>query len=225
MNDCVTALRQSARARMRIILAICAAFIAALTAMSDARAHQTVNGVWTYRYFTRNDDGAAWANCNNDWDPNVWIDPLNIINYRWGEWSRMNLHYEWETDWGWTDLGGPQVTCITTDGQNYSPNGQSDQQGGHGTGSRAHFRLFAAGHVHPDVEFKWSVLDVHHEACCAHDPDEDWETWESHIGFEIWNNHEVYWDEYFRRGAGPWRGLWDSGSVTRVGGLHNGAYN
>lgn len=186
-----------------------------------AGAHQTVNGVWTYRYFTRDDDSSAWSNCQNNAGH---IDPLNIITYQWGEWARMFGHFDNETHWGPTSLGGAQVSCITTDGANYSPFGMNDQQGGHGTATRAHFRDFAAGHLHPDVQYKWGVLDVHHEGCCAHDPDEDWETWESHIGFEIGAAHNIYWDEYVRQGGMYWRGFWDSGAVTRVGGLHNGVY-
>lgn len=208
----------SSRGFVLIVLAAC---LAVSTLVETANAHQTVNGVWTYRYFTRDDSGSAQSNCQNNAGL---IDPLNIITYQWGEWARMHTHLANETDWEPTWFGSGQVTCITTDGANYSTHGQDEQQGGHGTSTRAHFRIFAAGHNHDDVQYKWGVLDVHHEGCCAHDPDEDWENWETHLGGEIGVAHNIYWDEYVRQGAMYWRGFYDSGAVTRVGGLHYGAY-
>jgi len=185
-----------------------------------ARAHQVApNGVWTYRYFTRAAEGTPYSDCN---DNTGHVDPLNIINYYLGEAGRMYTHYASETHFGGTGIGSHQVSCITTDGSNYTTNPQYDQQAGHGTISRAHFRLFTAGHLHEDPWYKWSVMDVHHEGCCQHDPDEDWENWEGHIALEIsWPaGHNIYWDEYYRQGGMMWRGFWDNGSVTRIGGEH-----
>jgi len=93
--------------------------------------------------------------------------------------------------------------------------------------TRAHLRIFPAGHLHLDLWDKWSTADVHHEAlgCCpSHYIDEDWELWENHYASEMAPAHNIYPDTYDRLAAGYWRGYFDNGDVTRVGGLHNGTY-
>lgn len=194
-----------------------------LTILEEARAHQTVNGVWTYRYYTRASGGSASTDCNAGSLPGA-VDPLNIIGYRWGEGVRIDDHIRLETNYGDTIVGSAQVTCITTNGTTYSTNLMFNDQTDATVQNRAHFRSFTAGHTHTDNEFKWSVFDVHHEGCCEHDPNDDWETWESNLGWDMSLHHNIYFDEYVRVAPGLWRGWWDSGAVTRIGGLHDGVY-
>ena len=79
------------------------------------------------------------------------------------------------------------VGCYTV-----SDNQEFDDQEGHGSfynGFRAHFRIWYAPHSHSSVVDKWSTIDAHHEKTCictkVHVIDEDWETWEYHIGSEL----------------------------------------
>lgn len=219
--------RMAARALHRqppvLALVTSTLLLLALSAASDARAHQTVNGVWTYRYYTRADDSDASANCNAGSLPGA-VDPLNIIAYRWGEGVRMHSHFRRDTNYGNTIVGSPQVTCITTNGTEYTTNPMFNQATNATIQNRAHFRSFTAGHEHADHEFKWSVYDVHHEGGFTHDPNDDWESWEVDLAAQMHPEHEVYYDFYERVAPGLWRGFWDSGTVTRIGGLHNGRY-
>jgi hypothetical protein len=219
--------RRSDRRAWVLFLAALGAGIAALSwnlsFTSDARAHQTVNGVWTYRYYTRSDNSDAYWDCNAGSLPGA-VDPLNIIGYRYGEGLRMHDHLRVETDYGDTSIGSNQVTCVTVDGEGYWTNLMFGDQSNNTFWYRGHFRSFTAGHSHDDIEFKWSVFDVHHEGCCEHDPNADWEDMETDLGTQMSGPHNIYWDEYVRVANGFWRGWWDNGAVTRIGGLHYGGY-
>jgi hypothetical protein len=194
-----------------------------------ASAHlQLSSGTWTWRYYTRaqgsNQDAQCEANTGR-------LDPTNIIIYQYGEWSRINGHLNDETHWSyWNPTPATtQVICTTTDGSNFNQQVQKDDQKGHVQfDDQAHFRIFPAGHTHDALASKWSVLDVHHEDfnLSTHVINEDWETWENHIvGIgEIGGAHNIYADYYYRAPAGDWRGFYDNGLVTRVGGLHDGKY-
>jgi hypothetical protein len=194
----------------------------------SAHAHLKLSdGTWTWRYYTRDQGSNQDAECENNTGK---TDPTNIININYGEWSRMNGHYETETHWGYWNISTSQVICITSDGSNWNQQAWKDDQDAHSTitGEQAHFRIFPAGHNHDDIAAKWSVLDVHHESLSTsgHKPNEDWEKWENHIvGInEIGEHHNIYTDYYYRVPAGDFRGQYDNGLITRVGGLHDGNY-
>jgi hypothetical protein len=109
-----------------------------------------------------------------------------------------------------------------------------DDQEGHGSWDctclvRAHFRIWYAPHSHSNIIDKWSTIDVHHEhveaSASIHYIDEDWETWEYHIGSEFGAaGHNFYYDYWARQGGQYLQGFYDDGYITRVGGLHNGSY-
>jgi hypothetical protein len=211
-----------------VLLLQALAVLTALSIVGQAQAHQLApNGAWTYRYYTRANDSSAYINCNSGSLPGA-VDPLNIIGYRYGEGVRMHRHLTQDQDsnYGHTLVGSDQVTCVTTDGQGYGTNVMFDQAANASVWNRGHFRSFTAGHWHDDIEFKWSVFDFHHEgACCVHDPNDHWETWEEDIAWRMYPEHNIYWEEYARVGPGNWRGpYYDSGAVTRIGGLHGGGY-
>lgn len=197
--------------------------------LEAARAHLTLtDGTWTWRYYTRTQGTGQDTQCENNTGK---VDPTNIIIYQYGEWSRINGHLNDETHWSyWNPVpASTQVICTTTDGINYNQQVQKDDQKGHQQfDDQAHFRIFPAGHVHDATASKWSVLDVHHEDfnLSTHVINEDWEKWENHIvGItEIGAHHNIYADYYYRVPSGDFRGFFDNGLITRVGGLHDGNY-
>jgi hypothetical protein len=197
--------------------------------VGSAQAHlQLSDGTWTWRYYTRSQASGQDTHCENNTGK---VDPTNIIVYQYGEWSRINGHLNGETHWSyWNPVPATtQVICTTTDGANFNQQVQKDDQKGHVEfDDQAHFRIFSAGHSHSANSAKWSVLDVHHEDfnLQTHVINEDWETWENHIvGIaEIGGSHNIYHDYYYRVPAGDFRGFFDNGLVTRVGGLHDGNY-
>lgn len=142
----------------------------------------------------------------------------------------MYGHLSNETHFGPQWLGSAQDICANNNPESDAWHGHDmvDQQTGHGNyGTRAHFRMWYAVHSHSIVEDKWSVIEPHHEAlvCCPdHQPDEDWELWEWHVENEIGANHNHWPDYWYRWPAGNFRGFFQTGYVTRVGGLHNGNY-
>jgi hypothetical protein len=215
------------RRRTRALVFVLAAAVSATALLGTpavASAHLTyTQSLWTYRYYTR---GAGDPQCNVD-SHNL-LDPLNIVTYQYGEAARMFDHIMNETDWYNVSYGSDQVICWTT-GSGYGTQGDYDQAVGHGpnpaTGDQAHFRLFPAGHVHPNIVDKFSVADFHHEdyGGSFHNPDEDWEVWEEHVAGEM-DGHNIYHDYYYRVTHSYWRGWADNGYTTRIGGLHNGGY-
>jgi hypothetical protein len=195
---------------------------------SSAWSHLMLgSGTWTYRYYTRSAGSSADSQCENNTGR---LDPLNIITYQYGVAARMFDHINGETHWYNVSYGSDQVICATTDGSSYRTQGDHDQAVGHGpnpfTGDQAHYRLFPAGHNHTENVNKFSVADFHHEdyGGSFHAPDENWETWENHVASEMNAHHNIYADYYYRVAAGDWRGFYDNGYVTRIGGLHDGEY-
>jgi hypothetical protein len=196
------------------------------------------NGTWTYRYLTR----AQQSGCSSG---STGSDPLNVLFWQYGEGNRMNSHAEADTHWGFYSAPSfarvPQWICGDSDGAvgNFTVNDRQnfDDQEGHGgiyclCGVRAHFRIFYAPHGHDLIPDKWSTIDVHHErdawsgsTVVTHHIDEDWETWEYHIGSEFGSaGHNLYYDYWARQGGQYIQGFWDDGYITRLGGLHNGSY-
>jgi hypothetical protein len=194
-----------------------------------AQAHLKLSdGTWTWRYYTRAQGDQQDAECEGNTGK---LDPTNIITINYGEWSLINGHYNDETHWSyWNPTpASAQVICSTMDGANWNQQVQKDDQKGHlQFDDQAHFRIFPAGHNHDDIAAKWSVLDVHHEDfnLQTHVINEDWEKWENHIvGIsEMGEHHNIYADYYYRVAPGDWRGFFDNGLITRVGGLHDGNY-
>jgi hypothetical protein len=186
-------------------------------------AHVKDGTRWTYRYYTHSSDNPR---CSEDVGR---IDPLNIIYYQYGEALRINDHSNSETHWYGETNRRDQVMCVNPTGSGWSAQGSVAEEQGHGClacPTRAHLRIFPAGHVHNAIVDKWSTADVHHEdlqCCVTHDPDESWELWEEHYASEF-DGHNIYPDYYDRVGAGYFRGEYDNGDPTRVGGLHNGNY-
>jgi hypothetical protein len=213
--------------------------LCALLAAPVAAAHILhTNGTWTYRYLTR----AQQSGCSSG---STGSDPLNVLFLQYGEGNRMNSHAEADTHWGFYSAPSfaraPQWICGDSDGAvgNYTVNDRQnfDDQEGHGgiyclCGVRAHFRIFYAPHGHDSIPDKWSTIDVHHErdawsssTVVTHHIDEDWETWEYHIGSEFGSaGHNLYYDYWARQGGQYIQGFWDDGYITRVGGLHDGSY-
>lgn len=192
-------------------------------ATGSASAHLKNGSSWTYRYYTHSADSPQ---CGQDVGR---IDPLNIIYYQYGEAQRINDHSIDETDWYGESNRQDQVMCVNPSGSGWSAQNAVAEEQGHGClvcDTRAHLRIFPAGHVHTSLSNKWSTADVHHEdlvCCVTHDPDESWEQWEGHYASEF-NGHNIYHDYYDRVAAGYYRGEYDNGDVTRIGGLHNGNY-
>jgi hypothetical protein len=210
---------------MRKSMALGAACLFGLAFAGSAAAHLKNGDAWTYRYYTHSSDG---PNCGSG-GASVSIDPLNIVYYQYGEALRINDHSISETHWYGEANRREQVMCVNPSGTGWSAQGSVAEEQGHGClacDTRAHLRIFPAGHTHSSNQNKWSTADVHHEdlVCCVdHDPDESWETWESHYANEF-DGHNIYRNYYDRVASGYWRGEWDSGDVTRIGGLHNGQY-
>jgi hypothetical protein len=218
-------------------VAILAALVLAFSA-SVASAHLIhSNGVWSYRYLTRSNQSDCGGGSGGS-------DPLNVLFWQYGEGNRMNSHAEADTHWGyyagWV-FRTNQWICGDSDSAigNYAVNDlQSfDDQEGHGSydcicGVRAHFRIWYAPHGHSANVDKWSIIDAHHEhidssssTVLTHHIDQDWETWEAHIGSEFGSAGHNYYSDYWARQGGQYlQGFYDDGLVTRVGGLHNGAY-
>jgi hypothetical protein len=225
-----------ARAARRCIAALALAAVAALVAATVADAHLMHNdGSWTYRYLTRTSQGNCGSGSGGS-------DPLNVVFFQYGEGGRMDSHAEADTHWGfYTGPKDSQWICGDSDGSpgNYTVNDHTnfDDQEGHGgiyclCLVRAHFRIWYAPHSHSETVNKWSTIDVHHEhvawsssTVLTHHIDEDWETWEQHIGSELGGAGHNYWHDYYARLGGQYlQGFWDDGYITRVGGLHNGSY-
>lgn len=216
----------SRRATRRPVLSAAVAVLLVLSAVGAgaAQAHFRENdGTWTYRYHTRTDNNDAKQHCDNNTGK---VDPLNIIFYKWGEWSRMFDHVNGETHWFNFTIGGSgQVLCQRLSGYAVVVPMREQAQGHGFEGTRAHYRIFPSGHGHEE-QFRWSTIDVHHEECCGHAIDENWETWENHLAHEMdvdVNNsgkHNVWHDYYYRAAAAYFRGWYDNGYVTRVGGDH-----
>jgi hypothetical protein len=221
---------------MRRVAAAAAIAVCALAVPAFATAHILhSNGTWTYRYLTRSSAGDCGSGSTGS-------DPLNVIFFQYGEGNRMNSHAEADTHWGF--YSGPRIKdwiCGDTDGSpgNYTLNDfqNFDDQEGHGgiwcvCAVRAHFRIWYAPHGHGDLVDKWSTIDAHHEhdafstdTVFTHHIDEDWETWEYHIGSELGGSgHNFFYDYWARQGGQYLQGFYDDGFITRVGGLHNGTY-
>lgn len=192
---------------------------------ASAWAHLKNGSSWTYRYYTHDADSPQ---CGQD-TTSVRIDPLNIIYYQYGEAVRIDDHANAETHWYSEANRRDQVMCVNPNGTGWSGQGSVAEEQGHGCvacPTRAHLRVFPAGHLHSGNQDKWSTADVHHEdlvCCVTHAPDESWEVWEGHYASEF-DGHNIWSDYYDRVGAGYFRGEYDNGDVTRVGGLHNGSY-
>ncbi len=218
----------------RLLLIGALVLVAAGAVVSSTSAHlQLSSGVWSWRYYSHVHPA---TDC---YDGHIGrIDPTSIIFYQYGEYSRIDrYHVEPETDWGYfPDFEhDPQDICGTTDGSNYSPLIEFQEQQGHGCLDhcleRAHIREWWAPHAHGALVDKWSVATPHHERvvvcgylCYTHEIDENWETWEYHFASQMGSHHLIYIDYYYRTVSGYWRGWYDSGSITRVGGLHDGVY-
>jgi hypothetical protein len=211
---------------LTVVAAVVIAASAFAVTVPAASAHIFINGTWSYKYFTRSNNDQANANCNNNsnWEAGA-VDPVSVILYQYGEYQRIFSHLEAETDFGPQRFGSDQVICATNDTTSYFTHAYWDDQTGHGNlGTRAHFRLWFAPHGHGANVDKWSIITPHHESCCSHNPDEDWEVWEDHVAGEMAGHHNIYWDHFYHRPSGSWRGFWQDGLVTRIGGLHDGAY-
>jgi len=199
---------------------VVAAIAVAAVAAVPAAAHLKSDGDWTYRYHTRADDSSWNYNCVYGVGK---VDPLNVLFWQFGEWSRMFDHANSHTHWyDWNILGSGQVMCISPTGPPYDGKiGMHEQAQGHGidTGPRSHYRIFPAGHTHDQDENKWSTIDVHHESFGTHAPDEDWESWENHFVGEM-EEHYRDPDAYCRYTNGSFRHFYDNGCVSRVGGSH-----
>lgn len=215
-----------------LIMGWLALSLAALMAASTAQGHILRSpGDWTFRYLSRSDT----ANCGGG---SGGSDPINVIMWQYGEGNRMNSHGEAETDWGFYSGAVPrsdQWICGDSDSApgNYTVNLERnfDDQEGHGSYynvNRAHFRIWFAPHPHSSLVDKWSAIDAHHEevqlSTSIHQIDEDWEVWEYHFGAEMAPEHNFYYDFWFNRYEAYYQGWYDDGSITRVGGLHNGGY-
>ncbi len=225
--------------RRMLLAALAIAVFAALGAAAAAQAHIIhSNGTWSYRYLTR----SSASDCGGG---SGGVDPLNVLFWQYGEGSRMNSHIDADTHWGFYSAPGllrtDQWICGDSDAAvgNYTVNDYQnfDDQQGHGglyctCKVRAHERIFYAPHSHSSIVDKWSIIDAHHEKVAwssstvlTHEIDEDWETWEYHIGSEFGGSgHNFYYDYWARQGSQYIRGFYDDGYVTRVGGLHNGSY-
>ena len=219
---------------LRPALVVLACVLAA-TFVSSAKAHYVhANGTWTYRYLTR----TASTYCGGQSGSS---DPLNVLFWQYGQGNRMDDHANADTHWGYYSGLVPrdhQWICGDTDSAigDYTKieHQDFDDQEGHGgwactCGVRAHFRIFMNPHTHDLTKDMWSTIDVHHEKDVfnsnVHQIDEDWETWEYHIGSEFGAaGHNFYYDYWARQGAQYIQGFFDDGYITRVGGLHNGAY-
>jgi hypothetical protein len=222
----------------RVVSAVVAALAIALAVTAVAEAHLThTNGTWTIRYLTR-------TNLSDCAGGSGGSDPLNIIFWQYGEGNRMNTHIDQDTHWGFYPGFVPRANqwiCGDSDAAvgDYTVNDQQsfDDQEGHGSydclcGVRAHLRIWYAPHSHSANIDKWSAIDVHHEHIdtswqtgLTHHIDEDWETWEYHIGSEFGQaGHNFYYDNWVRQSGQYLQGFYDDGIVSRVGGLHNGIY-
>jgi hypothetical protein len=165
-------------------------------------------------------------------------DPMNVLVWENGAWSRIDDHFAGETHWGFSDGSANQYLCARTSntGAYNVAKANMNEEDGHVDHTvlfgrkRTHFRIWGAPHNHDDNVDKWATLTVHHEdngevVGGVDHIDEDWEAWENHLVNEMDPHHVVYRDVYYHRPAVDWRGFMDNGLVSRIGGLHDGCYS
>lgn len=119
---------------------------------------KTNDGGWTFRYFTRDQNGSTQTNCiQNDHR----VDPTNIIASAYGAAPRMDSHLAAETHFGHTINPGVSLQSICgllgDSGSLYSVVGdQFEEQDGHSLLQifiRAHFRGFKSPQHDIDIGF------------------------------------------------------------------------
>lgn len=164
-------------------------------------------------------------------DQHYWVDPLNIIFWAYGEANRIGSHIDVDTPWGYTTIYGEQAICGDTDTYvgNYDvakAEVTDLSEPSCLTCTRYHVRLWAAPHAHSDVYNKWSTVDAHHETWTGsnHVIDLNWDDAEYHLGAQLSGHHNFFYDYWVRRNGIYWKGYWDDGITTRVGGAHDGVY-
>jgi hypothetical protein len=212
--------------------------VMALTATS-ASAHQyRADGSWTIRYMTRpaaaaDYNGAGYCYYGNN--SSYWVDPLNIRFWQYGEGNRISDHVDSDTGWGHPDFSDfdPQQTICGDDDSAEGDYSQHRQLNFDNLANpscnicdRFHMRIWFAPHPHSDAYSKWSAGDAHHDHWngSGHDIDMDWEDAEIQIGSEMSWAHNFYYDYYAQNQSRIWKGYYDDGIATRIGGEHNGTY-
>jgi hypothetical protein len=215
--------------RNRLIATTLVSLLALLGASSTAHAHLILDGgTWSFRYFSRSDDNPDYY-CNAG---TGLVDPIQLVNYQYGELNRMYDHIRAESDFGDpSGVWGSQYICATLSPPSYYVQAHYRDQTGHGgAATRGHMRMWFNTHGHDWVN-EWSVMTPHHEDFTwgdGHVIDEDWENWELHVAteVEIYSGycHNVYYHAYYRYPGGLHRGFYQNGYMTRIGGLHCGGY-
>lgn len=215
---------RSARRRVLGATAVVLGLAALLAVIAtSASAHLRLsNGVWTYRVFSKADDAQAYTHCQNGTGS---VDPMSIIIYQYGEYSRIDSHILDETNYYDRLFASDQIMCGTNDGSTYFTHVSWREDRANGPiWSRSHYRHWYAPHGHSSIVDKWSALTPHHESGDSHEPDESWEKWEQDLVNQMSPEHNDYRDAYCRYQSGNWRLHFWNGCVSRIGGLHNGQY-
>ena len=213
------------RHRATLLLFALASGLAGLVLPALATAHINDANGYFYRYYSRNEP----ANCNVS--NTGLVDPVNIIGYQYGNINTLDPHIENESHWGYFSLHSPQSVCHRDTATSWhSSTGDVNEQDGHteqiicGTcGARAHLREWGQAHAH-STQLNYSLVGVHHEELCGthHCINDAWETWERHLAGEMATHHVVVIDQYQVGVAQYYRGWWDDGWQTRIGGQHDG---
>lgn len=133
----------------------------------------------------------------------------------------------WDINWRWTDGSIQYNWRLMDDGEGgyaYRLGQQNASRASdEGPFTRYHARVFF-GHAEPFSDWYWSVSDAHHEACCLHEIDQDWDDVEWYLIGRMYDlNHstENYWT-YLPLGEGNFAGYHSDGWASRTDALGQG---
>ena len=161
-----------------------------------------------------------WQGYTRPSDVDRRIDPINLVWNPWGAVTNV-VNAFWDINWRWTDGSTQYNRRLSDDGAGgyiYLLRPQNAQRASNqGPYTRYHARVFF-GHSEAYGDWWWSVSDAHHEACCTHQIDRNWDTVESQTVTALAGHgygYTRYWT-FLPRGQGDFQGYWSDGWATRV---------
>lgn len=160
-------------------------------------------------------------------DTNTTIDPINIAWTPYG--TTLNVvNSLWDVNWRWTDASIQYNRRLMDDGTGGYAYRVGEQDASRATEqapfARYHARSFF-GHSEGYADMNWSVSDAHHESCCTHAIDQDWDDVEWYLVglmYDLNRATESYWT-YLPLGEGNFQGYHSDGWASRIDALGQGA--
>lgn len=201
---------------LRILATVLGAAALVLVVASSASAHMRYScseeydpwGVCEY-----------WQGYTRPADADTEIDPINLVWNPWGAVGNV-VNALWDINWRWRDGGTQYNRRLVSDayGYTYLVRAQEAQRASdQGPYSRYHARVFF-GHEEGYGGWWWSVSDVHHEACCVHNIDRDWDVVEDQTvsalaGYRY--GYTRFWT-FLPRAQNTFQSYWSDGWASRV---------